>query len=137
MCDYSLMHVKSRAANVGDNLEVKAFPSGSRGFVSPADPEIAVCVLPGTELAFEKGVEITTDFTMYWDRTQYAHRTAIFRQTDLDNKVMHHDALEFPDGTLVKLTRLTPGQKAIVLQLPAAPKTASEAKAQERLEVVA
>ncbi len=76
MCDYSLMHVKSRAANVGDNLEVKAFPSGSRGFVSPADPEIAVCVLPGTELAFD--VEITADFTMSRDRTQYAHRTAMF-----------------------------------------------------------
>jgi hypothetical protein len=137
MCDYSLMHVKSRAANVGDNLEVKAFPSGSRGFVSPADPEIAVCVLPGTELAFERDVEITAEFIMSRDRTQYAHRTAIFRQTDLDNKVTHHDALEFPDSTLVKLTRLTPGQKAIVLQLPAAPKTAIEAKAQERLEIVA
>ena len=135
MCDYSLMHVKSRAANVGDNLEVKAFPSGSRGFVSPPDPEIAVCVLPGTELAFD--VEITADFTMSRERTQYAHRTAVFRQTDLDNEITHHDALEFPDGTLVKLTRLTPGQKAMVLQLPAAPKTASEAKAQERLEVVA
>jgi hypothetical protein len=135
MCDYSLMHVKSRAANVGDNLEVKAFPSGSRGFVSPADPETAVCVLPGTELAFEKDVEITPGFAMYRDRTQYAHRTAIFRQTDLDNKVTHHDALELPDGVIVKLTKLTPGQKATVLQLPATPKTAIEAKAQERLEI--
>jgi hypothetical protein len=30
----------------------------------------------------------------------------------------HHDALEFPDGTTVLLTRLCRGQRATVLQLP-------------------
>jgi hypothetical protein len=33
---------------------------------------------------------------------------------------VHHDALEFPDGQIVLVTRLTPGQTATVLQLPAA-----------------
>ena len=28
---------------------------------------------------------------------------------------MHHDALEFPDGRIVLLTRLVPGQRATVL----------------------
>jgi len=32
---------------------------------------------------------------------------------------VHHDALEFPDGQIVKVTRLVAGQTAIVLQLPA------------------
>ena len=32
----------------------------------------------------------------------------------------HHDALEFPDGEIVLLTKLKPGQRATVLQLPAA-----------------
>ena len=31
----------------------------------------------------------------------------------------HHDALEFPDGQVVLVTRLCIGQRATVLQLPA------------------
>ena len=50
---------------------------------------------------------------------------------------MHHDALEFPDGTIVLLTRLSQGQQATVLQLPAAPRTAEEAEEQKRVAVVA
>jgi hypothetical protein len=38
----------------------------------------------------------------------------------MDNAVTHHDALEFPDGHVVLLTRLCVGQRATVLQLPAA-----------------
>jgi hypothetical protein len=38
----------------------------------------------------------------------------------MDNPVIHHDALEFPDGQVVLLTRLCVGQRATVLQLPAA-----------------
>jgi len=36
----------------------------------------------------------------------------------MDNAVTHHDALEFPDGQVVLLTRLCEGQRATVLQLP-------------------
>ena len=50
---------------------------------------------------------------------------------------MHHDALEFPDGQIALLTRLSPGQQATVLQLPAAPRTAEEAEEQKRVAVVA
>ena len=45
----------------------------------------------------------------------------------------HHDALEFPDGRVVLLTRLSEGQEATVLQLPAQPTTAAEGIAQERI----
>jgi len=38
-----------------------------------------------------------------------------------------HDALEFPGGQIVMVTRLTPGQQATVLQLPAQPGTQSDA----------
>jgi hypothetical protein len=47
-------------------------------------------------------------------------RLARFRQINMDNAVTHHDALEFPDGHVVLLTRLCVGQRATVLQLPAA-----------------
>jgi hypothetical protein len=49
----------------------------------------------------------------------------------------HHDALEFPDGRIVLLTRLVPGQRATVLQLPAQPRSEAEAQEQTRVEVVA
>jgi hypothetical protein len=42
------------------------------------------------------------------------------------------DPLEFPDGQIELLTSLKEGQKATVLQLPAAPKTEAEYKAQAR-----
>jgi hypothetical protein len=44
---------------------------------------------------------------------------ARFRQINLDNTCEHHDALEFPSGQLILLTRLCAGQRATVLQLPA------------------
>jgi hypothetical protein len=46
---------------------------------------------------------------------------ARFRQVNKDRSNVHHDALEFPDGQIVLLTRLCPGQQATVLQLPVSP----------------
>jgi hypothetical protein len=59
-----------------------------------------------------------------------------FCQVKKDEKFTHHDALELPNGDIVLLNWLKSGQKANVLQLPAAPKTAEEAKEQQRLEYV-
>jgi hypothetical protein len=39
----------------------------------------------------------------------------------MDDPHVHHDALEFPGGQIVMVTRLIPGQTATVLQLLAAP----------------
>jgi hypothetical protein len=55
----------------------------------------------------------------------------------LDNAVTHHDALEFPDGQVILLTRLCEDQRATVLQLPAAPRIAEEAEEKRRVSVVA
>jgi hypothetical protein len=52
MCDYSLYSVKSRAAKVGDRLTTRDFGTRTRGFSAPEDLNVAVCVLPGTELSF-------------------------------------------------------------------------------------
>jgi hypothetical protein len=56
MCDYSLHNVKSRPAKVGDKLTTHNFYTGTGGFAVPEDVSTAVCVLPGTELAFAKPV---------------------------------------------------------------------------------
>ncbi|HZD27230.1 MAG TPA: hypothetical protein VE251_00875, partial [Xanthobacteraceae bacterium] len=59
MCDYSLHNVKSRAARVGDKLTTRNFGTGTRGFAAQEDATMAVCVLPGTELAFSRDVACT------------------------------------------------------------------------------
>ena len=134
MCDYSLQNVKSRAAQVGDKLTTRNFGTGTRGFSAPEDSTTAVCVLPGTELAFANDIAVVGPGTP-GPRT-ITHNTAIFRQIDKDQPSRHHDALEFPDGEAVLLTRLAEGQHATVLQLPAQPQTAADAEAQQRVAYV-
>ena len=136
MCDYSLLHVASRSAAVGDKLVSTRFESSiSRGFSAVGEPNVAVCLLPGTEIAFEREVEFDR-FPL--DSTgKTSARVARFRQINLTEPHTHHDALEFPDGEIVLLTRLVAGQHATVLQLPAAPRTPEEAAEQQRLTVVA
>ena len=56
MCDYSLQNVKSRPAKVGEKLRTQHFNTGTIGFAAPEDTKTAVCVLPGTELAFATAV---------------------------------------------------------------------------------
>ena len=118
MCDYSLHNVKSRPAKVGDKLITHRFYSGTGGFCAPEDMNVAVCVLPGTELSFANEVRCVRLWP--WSKNIIEHKTAIFRQINQDNPVTHHDALEFPDGKVVLLTLLEEGQHATVLQLPAA-----------------
>jgi len=134
MCDFSLAAVKFRAAAVGDNLKVTDFGTGTRGF-GPADGEkLAVCVLPGTEIAFDAPIRTYRIYEN--DQGALSSNVGIFRQVDKDKPHTHHDALELPDGTIVKLNDLAINQTATVLQLPAAPKTEKEAEDQTRLVVV-
>ncbi|HEY9361555.1 MAG TPA: hypothetical protein VIQ50_14055, partial [Xanthobacteraceae bacterium] len=118
MCDYSLHNVKSRAARVGDKLTTRNFGTGTRGFAAQEDATMAVCVLPGTELAFSRDVACTASGFLGLGARRIAYQTAIFRQVNKDQPRVHHDALEFPDGQTVLLTELVEGQEATVLQLP-------------------
>jgi hypothetical protein len=133
MCDYSLHNVKSRPAKVGDKLTTHNFNTGTRGFAAPEDASTAVCVLPGTELAFAKQVRCGRSGFFGWNVNAVNHTTAIFRQINKTEPHTHHDALEFPDGKIVRLTDVFEGQEATVLQLPAQPVTAAEAEAHERV----
>ena len=136
MCDYSLHAVRSRPARVGDKLRTRDFLTGTRGFAAPEDANTAVCVLPGTELAFANAVSCRPRGLLGWKSRIVNHTTAIFRQINKDNPHTHHDALEFPDGQVALLTDLLEGQEATVLQLPAQPVTPAEIKAQERVHYV-
>ena len=128
MCDFSLHAVRSRPAKVGDELTTRDFGTCTRGFAASEDANLAVCVLPGTELSFAGEVTCAPGL-LGWSQKVINYKTAIFRQVNQDRKMVHHDALEFPDGRIVLLTYLEEGQTATVLQLPAAPAVTVGAKA--------
>jgi hypothetical protein len=121
MCDYSLHHVASRPAKVGDELTTTKFVNSiTRGFSSVDDRNVAVCLMPGTELAFDQDVLCEPTFGFLPVR-RIKERVARFRQVDTHQPHVHHDALEFPNGQIVLVTRLCEAQRASVLQLPASP----------------
>lgn len=152
MCDFSLKGVASRPARKGDKLTSHNFGTGTNGFRAQNDEGVgmtatAICILPGTELAFENGVRIIGNFKdePYPAKVNGADRLigkrptidptkATFIQVDEDVPDTHHDALEFSDGAIVLLAYLIPGQNATVLSLPAKPTTPDETKAQQRVE---
>jgi len=131
MCDYSLHSVASRPAKVGDQLVVTDFAKSiTRGFAAVGQSNVAVCLLPGTEVAFEDDVQYDRAFSLM-GKARVSHKVARFRQINMADPHVHHDALEFPSGQVVLVTRLVAGQRATVLQLPAQPMTASEAESQK------
>lgn len=131
MCDYSLHAVASRPAQVGEKLITSSFGNSlTRGFAAIDDPKVAVCLKPGTELAFDEEVEIDHGFDRLLPSLGFGKigkRLARFRQVHMDRYDTHHDALEFPNGRTVLVTRLIEGQQATVLQLPATGESAKNA----------
>ena len=118
MCDYSLEHVASRPARAGDKLVSTRFiNSGTSGFSAVDEPNVAVCLLPGTELVFVEELNCQSGFGFSFKRLPF--KVARFREINKHQPHVHHDALELPDGQMVLVTKLREGQHATVLQLPA------------------
>jgi hypothetical protein len=137
MCDYSLDFVASRPAKIGDELVTTKFQNSmTRGFAPIGEPNVAVCLLPGTEVAFEKEVKYELILFPSMRHGRLRKTVAQFRQINMGRPMVHHDALEFPDGETVLLTRLCEGQRATVLQLPASPRPVSTADGQKRESLV-
>lgn len=132
MCDYSLHDVASRPAKIGDLLVVTDFSKSiTRGFSAIGQRDVAVCLLPGTEMAFKKDVEYHRALG-FFGKARVNQRVARFRQINMENPHVHHDALEFPGGQIVLVTRLLAGQMATVLQLPARSTKGLEPASQKR-----
>jgi len=131
MCDYSLHDVSSRPAKIADKLVATELArSNTRGFAAVGErgaklvihdspPKVAVCLLPGTELAFDDEVRYERAFSLF-GKARVNHKVARFRQIDVNDPHVQHDALEFPNGQILKVTQLVDGQIATVLQLPVA-----------------
>jgi hypothetical protein len=118
MCDYSLHAIASRPARVGEELVSTGFRgSATLGFASPAEKGVAVCLLPGTELAFETNVR----YRGGWFKSRTINfNVAKFCKIAPEVPCQHHDALAFPDGSTVLANLLVKGQRVRVLQLPVA-----------------
>ena len=116
MCDYSLEHLASRPARVGDKLVTTCFHrSFTVGFCSIDEPNVAVCLQPGTELAFDREIELPSRF---WRARKLGASMGRFRRVNEGVRAVHHDALELPSGRTVLLSSLREGQCATVIQLP-------------------
>lgn len=137
MCDYSMHAVASRPAEIADTLVSTGFAGTlTRGFAAVDQPTVAVCLLPGTEIAFEENARVRG----FLFNRRVGDRLARFRQIDTDQAGRHHDALEFSNGRIVMVTHLAAGQRAKVLQLPVDPtkrSTAVSAAADVRRRTVA
>ena len=97
MCDFSLEHLASRPAKVGDQLVTTKFGRAyTTGLCAVGQPSVAVCIKPGTELAFER--EIQCDLQLFMRRL--GSQVARFRRVNEDRKYVHHDALELPQEKL-------------------------------------
>jgi hypothetical protein len=118
---------------VGETLVTFNFGTGTVG-LTPAgrdEPMVAVCLLPGTEVAFEQKIRLGVASSI---ALSHETRTARFRQINKGNQHAHHDALEFPEGVTLALSWLLTGQRVRVLQLPAKPRTEQEREEQRRVE---
>src|SRR5260370_27366737 len=117
MCEYSREHVASRPAKVGDKLVSTKFSNSiTRGFAAVGEPNVAVCLLPGTELAFEQEVACVQALGLLPSRKVH-ERVARFREINLENPHDHHDALEFPGGQMRLRPALSERQTPTVLHL--------------------
>jgi hypothetical protein len=105
----------------------------TRGFAAIEEPSVAVCLLPGTEVAFEEQVQYERFFVLFpsMKHGKLEKKVARFRRINMGKPNVHHDTLEFPDGEIVLLTRLCEGQHATVLQLPASPRLGNAAERQK------
>jgi hypothetical protein len=120
MCDYSLEHQNSREAKLEDVIITSQFRNSSTmGFAAVNEPDVAVCLMPGTELVFDRPIEV--DGFLTWTKLLSKgsnSRVAVFRKVNPHLISTHHDALELPNGQVILINSLRRGQRARVVQLP-------------------
>jgi len=133
MCDYSLHGIKNRLAEEGETLVVHRFYTGSKGLTSPkylepvdtprgfigslkkifaAPPkECAVCIPDGAKLIL-RGISVGLQRT----HGLSASEPVTFRQLS-EEAATYRDAVEFKNGTRVRLQELEEGQAIDVVAL--------------------
>jgi hypothetical protein len=85
--------VANRPAKIEDKLVTTKFNNSiTRGFASVGQPNVAVCLLPGTEIAFDENVECEPLFGIgILSNKKIGQRLARFRQVNIT--AMHESCL--------------------------------------------
>ena len=98
MCDYSLHNVAARPAKVGDKLVSTCFPNSiTRGFAAIGEPNVSVCLPPGTELAFETEVKYEAAIA-FLPKKKVGESVARFRYVDNGFLMRIETRSNFPAG---------------------------------------
>src|SRR5262249_14273896 len=113
MCDYSLHHVASRPAKGRDKLVITELArSSARGFAAVGEhgaklvihddpPKVAVCLLPGTELAFDDDeVRYDRAFSLF-GKARVNHKVARFRQIDINDPHTPYHTFKLPNSHIL------------------------------------
>src|SRR5260370_15946817 len=105
MCDYSLHDVATRPAKVGDKLVSTHFTNSlTRGFAAVGEPNVAVCLPPGTALAVDTDVQCDAAIGLL-STQKLGENVARFRYVENGYSRAHRDALGFPRGKILLVTR--------------------------------
>ena len=115
MCDYSLEHVASRPARVGELLRTTKF-TYTCGFSSIDDPQVAVCLQPGTEIAFANAVRYRA--VPFLPTRTIPETVARFRKSIPTLRIHITMLWSSPTPEIILLTHLKADQIATVIQLP-------------------
>jgi hypothetical protein len=142
MCDYSLHGLKNRLAKEGETLIVHRFLTGSKGLTAPEylkptppakglwakmkrmfdyePPVCAVCIPDGARLILD-GISKRLQEAYQLSVTE----TVTFRQLSA-KAATYRDAVEFANGSKVRLQELDEGLRLGVLTLSSAPEDVRE-----------
>jgi hypothetical protein len=137
MCDYSLENYKSRAAVDGEELLVKQFPSGSKGFVE-LRTDLGAAFREDCAVCCKDGVEMTLHLSgTYQTRSLKNGEPDDARDEKFDGEIPitfhtlacadrgYRDGFMLLNGWYLSIQRLAPGTRAIVTK--ALPKEITEA----------
>lgn len=118
MCDYSLELYRSRPAQEGERYETHRFPSNSIGFITPGDPQTAVCMAYDTRLRLEGIPEtVQNNYGVTW------RENVTFARLETGP---YHDGIRFANSSKLSLQRLGPGVKAEVIDALLSPRRKME-----------
>lgn len=129
MCDYSLEMYRSRPARAGERYTTIRFPSGSVGFIAPADSTTAVCMACDMRLEL---LQVPSPVQLELGIAADAEATFVRLEEG-----PHHDGVRFADGREISLQRLGPGVDATVIDDLAQPRAEpARAVARELVDAV-
>jgi hypothetical protein len=115
MCDYSMHAIKNRKAVVGDKIKTSIFNGHSSPGIescAPGEAMMAICLIPGTGIEFDRPVT--------YRKNGYAMMVSDYRTAKYVHipNASYSDHLKFPDGSLILIAYLAPGQTGTVAYVP-------------------